>query len=695
MITLDTPLSDLPFIKRPMLARLAKLELVTVSDLLRHFPSRYEDYSTIIPIKGARAGEKATYEGTVNTFETRPTYRKKLQITTAVIEDDTASMRAVWFNQKFLAQSIRVGMAVRVSGTPVIDKGGLLLKSPAIEAARRGPTHTARLVPVYPETHGVTSKFLRWQIELLFQRRIAVTDPIPGEILAKLNLPSLARAFQMIHAPRSKDEYQIARKRFAFDEIFLIQLKALQVRLTWDTKRAITFPSDTAHIERFVATLPFRLTDSQTNAISTIQNDLAKSQPMNRLLNGDVGSGKTVVAAISLLSVANAGFQTVFLAPTEILARQHFEGLRRLLEHEPFDVALLTANYRILGHETVKRETILRAIQGGIPRVIIATHAILQKDLRFHNLAFVIVDEQHRFGVAQRAYLQQSAATLNDGLPDVIPHFLTMTATPIPRTLALAFFGNLDISLLTEMPRDRKPIKTRVAINDADRRIVYDFIRKEVRADRQAFVILPLVEESEALTEVKAAIAEHDRLTHDIFPDLRVGLLHGKMKAKEKESVMADFKDRKYDILVATAVVEVGIDIPNATVILIEEADRFGLAQLHQFRGRVGRGEHQSYCFLFPGVNGDADNTRLKALEKTTSGFELAEIDLKLRGAGSLFGARQSGMSDIAMANMANIRLVEIARTEAATLLADDPAIEKHPFLATALRRFDERIHLE
>lgn len=695
MITLDTPLSALPSIKRPMLPRLARLGLTTMGDLLRHFPSRYEDYSTIVSIGDARPDEKATFEGTLRTFENRPIPRRKLQVTTATVADDTGEIRAVWFNQKFLAQSVRVGMTVSVSGTPVTDRGTLVLKSPAIEAARRDPTHTARLVPVYPETHGVTSKFLRWQIELLFKRRIAVADPIPDDILAKLNLPSLAHAFRMIHAPRSEDEYQVARKRFAFDEIFLIQLKALQVRFAWDTERSIAFPSDKEHIERFLSTLSFRLTDSQTNAIAAIQSDLAKPQPMNRLLNGDVGSGKTIVAATTLLSVANAGFQTVFLAPTEVLARQHFESLHHTLGHEPFDIALLTASYRILGHETVRRETILRAIQDGIPRVIVATHAVLQKDLRFHNLAFVIVDEQHRFGVAQRAYLQQSAARINDGLPDVIPHFLTMTATPIPRTLALAFFGNLDVSLLTEMPRNRKPIKTRIATNQADRKIVYDFIRKEVGTGRQAFVILPLVEESEALTEVKAAVAEHERLARDIFPDLRVGLLHGKMKAKEKESVMADFKDRKYDVLVATAVVEVGIDIPNASIILIEEADRFGLAQLHQFRGRVGRGEHQSYCFLFPGESGSVDNARLKALEKTTSGFELAEIDLKLRGAGSLFGARQSGMSDIAMANIANVRLVEIARAEAQALLESDPALTAHPLLAESLRRFDERIHLE
>ena len=499
----------------------------------------------------------------------------------------------------------------------------------------------------------------------------------------------------MIHYPNSEAEYAVARKRFAWDEMFLIQLKALQVREEWQNDHALPFMNDDGGIATFIDTLPFRLTRAQEQATGIIRDDLARARPMNRLLNGDVGSGKTIVAALACLTIARAGYQAALLAPTEVLARQHFESLRRLFEGEPFDICLLTGSYQILGTDTVKRQTLLSAIQSGIPRVIIATHAILQKDLRFHNLALIIVDEQHRFGVAQRAYLQQSAAHLNDGLPDVTPHFLTMTATPIPRTLALAFFGNLDVSLLNEMPANRKPIITKIARNQADRQYIYDFIRAEVKKGQQAFVILPLVDTSEKMTEVKAATAEHDRLSRDIFPDLRLGLLHGKIKAKDKEVIMTAFKNRDYDILVATAVVEVGIDIPNASVILIEEADRFGLSQLHQFRGRVGRGEHQSYCFLFPGVSGSSENARLEALEKTANGFELAEIDLKLRGPGSLFGTRQSGLSDLAMESLGNLRLVSLARDEAASLLAADPQLKHHPLLMDALRKFDQEIHLE
>jgi ATP-dependent DNA helicase RecG len=416
---------------------------------------------------------------------------------------------------------------------------------------------------------------------------------------------------------------------------------------------------------------------------------------MNRLLNGDVGSGKTIVAALASLQVALSGHQVALLAPTEVLAKQHFENIAKLFHNEPFEVALFTQAYQTIGSETVSRNTLLKAVQSGIARVIVATHAVLQKDIRFNNLALVIVDEQHRFGVAQRAYLQQEASRINDGLPDIIPHFLTMTATPIPRTLALAFFGNLDLSLLDEMPKNRKPIKTRIASTDAEREYVYDFIRQEIAAGRQAFVILPLVEESKALSEIKAAVAEHKRLAEEVFPDLRIGLLHGRLKAKEKEAVMVEFKERQTDILVATAVVEVGIDIPNATVMLIEDADRFGLAQLHQFRGRIGRGKHQSYCFLFPTSAEGKNNDRLKAMIECASGFDLAEKDLQLRGPGALFGTRQSGLPDIAMENIANVKLVQIAREEAANLLQHDPSLAGHPLLAQALRKFDKKIHLE
>jgi ATP-dependent DNA helicase RecG len=694
MATLETPLSHSSQIKKALLSRLKRLEIETVGDLLRHFPARYEDYSDIRPIAELAIDEKATVEGRIVSFRAGRTPRKRMFVSEAVLEDGSGTMRIVWFNQRHLSGSLREGLEIRASGKVLGDRKGFFMTNPAHELATRQANHTARLVPVYPETEGVTSRFLRWQIDT-FLKRTVVQDPVPRDILERLHLPSLAQAFHLIHAPKNENEYLVARKRFAFDEMLSIQLKALQIKFRWDKEKAVPLPFDEKRVKAFVDRLPFSLTGAQKKSAWQILGDLEKDRPMNRLLNGDVGSGKTVVAALASLQVAHSGHQVALLAPTEVLARQHFEGISQLFRDEPFEVALLTQAYQMIGNETVSRATLAKAIQSGIVRVIIATHAVLQKDVRFNNLALVIVDEQHRFGVAQRAYLQQEASKINDGLPGAIPHFLTMTATPIPRTLALAFFGNLDLSLLDEMPKSRKPILTRIAKSDADRRYVYDFIRRQVREGRQAFVILPLVETSQALGEVKAAVAEHKRLAEEVFPDLKVGLLHGRMKAKEKESVMADFKDRKSDILVATAVVEVGIDIPNATVILIEDADRFGLAQLHQFRGRVGRGEHQSYCFLFPGENASVENERLQAMVDCGSGFELAEKDLQLRGPGALFGTRQSGLPDIAMENIANVRLVQIAREEALAILQSDPDLSRHPLLQKSLQKFDEKIHLE
>lgn len=695
MITLDTPLSKNASIKPVMLARLKRLHIETVGDLLYHFPARYEDYSEAFLIADAMPDEKATFEGIVLSIETKKTWKKKMFITEATLQDASGSLKLIWFNQKHIIGMLKEGSAIRVSGKVTADTNGYCLKSPEFEFTSKRAVHTGKLVPIYPETAGLTSKYLRWQIETAFKNSLSVSDPVPNDILEKLHLPSLSNAFKSIHSPISENDILVARKRFAFDEMLFIQIKALQIKKQWDTESAVCFPVNKKVTETFLQQLPFSLTAAQEKAQHEIEKDLAKNSPMNRLLNGDVGSGKTILAALAALQVARGNHQVAILAPTEVLAQQHFASFLQLFEKQPFETALLTQAYQNLGNEIVSRETLLQSIHSGIARIIIATHAVLQKNIRFHNLALVIVDEQHRFGVAQRAYLQQEAANINDGLPDAIPHFLTMTATPIPRTLTLAFFGNLDLSVLDEMPKNRKPILTRLAISNADRIYIYQFIRKEIAMGRQAFVILPFVETSTTLTEVKAAVAEHKRLSEEIFPNLSLGLLHGKLKSKEKEAVMADFKNKKLDILVATAVVEVGIDIPNASICLIEDADRFGLSQLHQFRGRVGRGEHQSYCFLFPGENASASNERLQAMVDCSSGFDLAEKDLALRGPGALFGTRQSGIPDIAMENIANVKLIQIARDEAFALLANDPHLVNHPLLQKALQIFEKKIHLE
>lgn len=695
MITLNTPLSELSAFNKNVLGRIKRLELATVGDLLRHIPRFYEDYSAVKSIADLTPGDLCTVEGKITRLTAGRTFRKHVYVTEATIDDGSGTVRAIWFGNRFIASTLREGSLVRLSGKVSEDKKGLLFQGPDYERSARTATHTARLIPVYRETAGVTSRFLRWQIIEILKHIGPIPDPVPKDILERLHLPTLGSAIRSVHFPDDENDWKVARKRFAWDEMFILELRSLEAKALFDTAAAAPIPSDRSTTEAFTTSLPFPLTSAQKKAATEILDDLARPRPMNRLLNGDVGSGKTIVAGIALRAAALAGYQAVLLAPTAVLARQHWESLSTLFADEPFSIALLTREYQTLNRDTVKKPSLIKAIQAGVPRVIIGTHAILQEKIRFQNLALIVVDEQHRFGVEQRASLQLRASEINDGLGGAVPHFLTMTATPIPRTLALAFFGDLDLSILDEFPKNRKPITTKIARNRADREVIYDFIRKEIASGRQVFVISPLVEESEAMEDVKAATEEAMRLQQEVFPDLRVALVHGKLKAKEKEAVMEDFRAGKSDILVATSVIEVGIDIPNASVILIENAERFGLSQLHQFRGRVGRSEHRSYCFLFPGEGVSATNTRLEALEKSSSGFEIAEADLALRGPGSFFGTRQSGLPDVSMENLTNLKLIEIARKEASELLANDPLLKHHPLLREELRRFEEKIHFE
>ena len=690
-----TPLSNITSIKKPSLEKLERLGITSVEDLFLHLPHRYEDYSAIVPIRDLIVGEKQTVIGVITTLKSVRSFHKKMLVTEAVVTDANGeTLRILWFNQKFIAQSLKEDLAIRVSGKVTEDKQGLLMTSPALERASRDATHTGRLVPIYSETRGLTSKFFRWQLATLFPKIKDFPDPLPDELRQSLHLPTLKTSLAYFHFPKKEEEPLLASKRFAFDEMLLVQLKALQMKALFETSKAQSLKLDKNLLATFLDSLSFTLTKAQTKALKEILGDLTKAHPMNRLLNGDVGSGKTILAAISALAAASNGTQVAILAPTEVLARQHYENLSTLFESVDESVALFTGSYRILHGQTVTRKTLQGALQNGITRIVVGTHALLSEDVTFQNLSLIVVDEQHRFGVAQRAKLQDMSFQSQDGNKSLVPHFLTMTATPIPRTLSLAFFGNLDISILDELPHGRLPIITKVARTDIARTKIYQFIDQEISKGRQAFIIFPLVEESLALKDVKAAVIEHEKLTHKIFPHRKVGLIHGKLKAKEKEVLMRDFKAKKYDILVATAVIEVGIDIPNATIILIEEAERFGLAQLHQFRGRVGRSDMQSYCFLFPG-SASGSLERLRVLEQENSGFAIAEADLGFRGPGAFFGTRQSGLPDIAMENLTNMKLISIARDIAHSILTNDPLLVKNPLLQKALKRFEERIHLE
>lgn len=699
MHTLLTPLSKITSIKKTLLPKLEKLSITTIGDLLHHIPARYDDFSMITSIAAIQPERTYTVEGIVISFSSKRSWKRKLPITEVIIEDKTGSIQAVWYNQRFLAETLREGVRIRLSGKVSLAKDTLLFQSPSFELASRAPNHTGRLVPTYPETFGITSKWIRWQVQVLLRDNIRMNDPIPKDILNAFHLPDLRNAFLYSHFPETENHWKIALKRFAFEEMFLLQLRSLRVKQNFEQHTATALPTDEKKLNDFIASLPFELTEDQARAIRDITNDIQKKHPMNRLLNGDVGSGKTIVALCAMLSASHNRYQSALLAPTEVLAFQHFRSFSKLLANQQKTVALLTNAYQYISQEEMKpkkvsRSKLLEELKNGSIAILIGTHAILQKDIRFHALALVVVDEQHRFGVNQRAFLQQKSSELHDGVHNSIPHFLTMTATPIPRTLAIAFFGNLDISLLETMPKGRKVIVTK-RVPPKDRALVYEFIRSELRKGRQAYIILPLVSESEKLKEVKAAIQECDRLAAEVFPEFHVGLLHGKLKASDKEEAMRQFKDNTVHILVATSVVEVGVDVPNATVMIIEDADRFGLSQLHQFRGRVGRSELQSYCFLFTESNSSVSRERLRVLEKCSSGFQVAEKDLEQRGPGEFFGTYQSGLPDISMESMTNIRLITLARQEASKLLQQDPELSKHAELKRSLDAFQEEVHLE
>ncbi len=693
--TLDTPINRLPRIHERYLKKFHKLGLVTVRDLLYHFPNRYDDFSKIIPIRDLKLNEIATIQGEIVSIDNIRTFKRRINITEAIVKDETGVVKAIWFNQPFLVKNIKEGKKISLSGKYSLGAKGPYLSNPSYEMMTLGkiPTHTAGLVPIYPETIGLGSRFLRYYIKLILPLANQLKEFLPWDVLRKEKLPPLTAALKNIHFPKTINLADEAKKRFAFEELFLLQMFVLKQRKNLQKENAFKIPFDKDLIKKFVDSLPFKLTGDQRKSAWEIIQDLGKDEPMNRLLEGDVGSGKTVVAAMAGLEVAKAGFQVAFMAPTEILAQQHFREINKLLSKFNLKIGLLTGAEKKFSQAT---------------DIAIGTHALIQKTVKFKNLALVIVDEQHRFGVEQRARLCQGSG----GQATITPHLLSMTATPIPRTLALTIYGDLDISLINEMPKGRQKIITKI-VPPKQREQAYEFIRREVKNGRQVFVICPRIEPqvkspsanngpSPQLeidprkllwAEVKAVKEEYEKLATKIFPDLRIEMLHGKIKSKEKERIMTDFKDKKTDVLVSTSVIEVGIDVPNATVMMIEGADRFGLAQLHQFRGRVGRGKYQSYCFLFS-TSGET-TARLRAIQKCENGFELAEKDLEIRGPGQFYGVKQSGLPDLAMNSLKDIQLIKSTREQAAELLSQDPELKYHPLLGEKLAQFKQIIHLE
>jgi len=720
-------------LSEPHKAALDKLGIKTIRDLLYHFPARYDAPGGEASVSGLKLGQETTLVGTLEKLETKKGWKSRIPMSEGYLRDNSGRIKLRWFHQPYIAKMYADGTLVKATGKVTGSEGKLYLANPELQkisATEAGLFGTAQKAPtkgrdehdpnsllqdfsvpffaVYPETRGVTSLWLRHAVEKVLKSGVlsSVEDPLPAAVLKRYNLPTLSSALHWMHQPQDLKDATAARKRFAFEEVFLIQLERWRERLRLAHEKSFVVDPPKARLDEFVAALPFAPTNAQQKAIDAILADMYSGHPMSRLLEGDVGSGKTAVAAVAAtatVATRPAGqtfgtLQVAYMAPTEILAKQHFESFIQFFDHAPINIGLITGSgcYKFPSKlnkdkcTAISRTQLLKWVANGEIPVLIGTHALIQKSVQFKHLALVIIDEQHRFGTNQRRKLAKKESR--------IPHLLSMTATPIPRTLALTLWGDLDLALLDEMPPGRKPIKTEV-VKTNERPAMYEKIRERLAEGRQAYVICPRIDEPDPdkafALQAKSVKAEAKRLKAKIFPEYEIDILHSKMTPKEKDEVMARFAKHEIDILVATSVVEVGVNVPNATVIVIEGAERFGLSQLHQLRGRVVRSTHQAYCYAVPESRGEPTVARLKALVTAKNGFELAEQDLLQRGPGQLSGSKQWGISDIGMEALKNLKLVEAARTEAQQLVQKDPELKGHPLLTQALTDRTAQLHFE
>lgn len=701
---------------------LKRLGLETIRDLVFYFPTRYSDISELHFINELKPGEVATILGKVKSSKTKKSFRTKIPMGEAVIEDPTGTIKTVWFNQAYLAKMFKIGDTVKVTGKVSDSKNGLTLTNPEIEKTPElkidlgnslfvdsNKKTSGMSYPIYRETRGVTSKWIYHAIEKIFSNKIldTIQEYIPEEILEKYKLPHIKTALVWIHKPREEKDALAARKRFAFEEVFFIQLVKQNEKKIFQSSYAYEVNIEKEDIKDFTDRFPFPLTKGQEKAIESIRTDMIKNHPMARLLEGDVGSGKTAIAASTAYGIimnrpAKQTFgtlQVAYMAPTEILATQLFENFIQFFRHTGIQIGLITGSgcrkfpskvASNAGNWTnISRPQLLKWVENGEIPILIGTHALIQKSVKFKHLALVIIDEQHRFGTMQRSKLAKKEG--------FAPHLLSMTATPIPRTLALTIYGDLDLTVLDEMPSGRKQVITEI-VSDDKREEAYEKIKQEMKKGRQLYVICPRIDEpdpdEELALQLKSVTAEAKRLKKEIFKDKEIGILHSKMTKEKKESVMKDFASGEVDVLVATSVVEVGVNVPNATIIVIEGAERFGLAQLHQLRGRVMRSSEQPYCFLFADVKSEKTLDRLKAIKTAKNGFELAELDLDLRGGGELSGAKQWGISDLAMEAIKNPKMVEAGRAEAKKIV-DEGSMEKLSKEALEKIKKIENIHFE
>ena len=676
-MNLNTPLDIALSTKSEYILTLKEMGIWNIRDLLLYFPRTYEDLSEYKSISHAKDGEKVVVKGRLHGIKIIPTRGRKVKLLKAMFYDSYGyEAEVVWFNQPYLLRTLEMDTDLILAGKVQYKYGKYTIQSPRVEPIKATQIHTSSTVSVYPQHEVITSKWLREKIYPLLNLTKEFEELIPEEILKEEELMGRSEAIKEVHLPSSPEKLKKAQDRLGYEELFLIQVNAVKTKYEWQKSRKedsliSKIPLDPDFVKQFFETLPFTPTNSQKIAIYEILKDMEKPFPMMRLLEGDVGSGKTIVAVMSILQAVKSGYQTVIMAPTEVLARQHLVSFSNIINEfeskfpigKQINIQLLVGSLK-----TKDKKSVTDGLHNGQVDIAIGTHALIQDSIKFKNLGLVVIDEQHRFGVHQREVLQKQGS----------PHILNMTATPIPRTLAIVAYGDQDLSVLNEMPPGRQEIITKV-VPPNDREQVYKFTEDKIQKGEQMYIICPLIDESDTL-ELKSVKQEFEAMKTR-FPHFKIGLLHGKMKADDKNAVMEEFKDNKINILVSTSVIEVGIDVPNSTTMIIEGADRFGLSQLHQFRGRIGRGEKQSYCYLYTEATSGTTVARLKAMVDHTDGFKLAEIDMQMRGPGEVYGIRQSGIPDIKMANLMNGLLLNRVRISAEKVIEDSPDLKKYPLL--------------
>lgn len=689
MLPLNTNIKKINRVGEIIANRLKKLNLLTIEDMLFYFPFKYDNFTKLSKIKNLQIGETVNIIGKIELIQNKRSQIKKINITEAFVSDETETIKIIWFNNPFITKNLKIGDKISLTGKIKNDYTGMTMHSPDYEKIISNKKQSAQgLVPNYNLTANITQKQIRFLIKQILNLSFEIKDWLPNSIIKNQKLLSEEEAIQKIHFPKNKNDINQAKKRLGFNELFLIQLQSQIIYNEQKTYKSQKIKFNEKLTKKFVNNLSFTLTNSQKKSAWRILQDIGKNKPMSRLLEGDVGSGKTIVAIIAFLNTSLNNYQSVLMVPTEILAKQHFEYITKLFKNFNIEIVLLTRNNANSNKKNQTKKNIINSIKNGKSKIIIGTHSLIQEKIKFNNLALVTIDEQHRFGVEQRKKIIEKS-----NLKSKIPHLLSMTATPIPRSLALAIYGDLNISIINELPKNRKKIITKV-VNESERVKIYNFIKKIIKNGQQIFIICPLIDISDKLS-VKSVKQEYEKFKKNIFPEFKIGLLHGKLKSKEKEQTMKNFLNNKIKILVSTSVVEVGIDIPNATIMMIEEADRFGLAQLHQFRGRVGRGENKSYCFLFTENKSKKTLDRLNALTKYNNGLELAKIDLKSRGPGKVYGKEQKGFPKLKIATLFDYELMKNAKEEAKKFIKNNYNLNNHSLLKNKLTKQNKIIHFE